>query len=129
MPKTIKCTTCNSQNAEGLNFCTTCGTRIGFPCPECGAIVPPDSRYCPSCAFLCGSGRFGKMQHKVEATQQVIKCPNCSAQVSSGRRFCTACGAKLQIPCPQCGTMVEPTAGHCTKCGYIGTMHNKENKK
>ncbi|MFC1905636.1 zinc ribbon domain-containing protein [Chloroflexota bacterium] len=115
----VKCTNCNASNAKGLNYCTNCGNRLGLPCPQCGSIVPPDSRFCPSCAALCGSGRFGKAQHKVEATNRVVDCPQCGLPDSSGRRFCTACGARLGIPCIQCGSIVDLTSGFCTSCGCI----------
>ncbi len=128
MPQTIKCTSCNSENAEGLRFCITCGSRLGAPCPQCGAIVPPDSRFCPQCASLCGIGRFGKMQHKIEATQQITNCPDCGLPDNAGHRFCTACGAKLGIPCPQCSTIIEPAAGYCVNCGYV-MEHLRGNKE
>jgi len=115
----VKCTNCSHDNAKGLNFCVNCGTRLGFPCPQCGAIVPPDSRFCPECASLCGSGRFGKTQHKVESINKAVYCPECGLPDSSGRRFCTACGARLGIPCPQCGVIIDLTSGYCPTCGSI----------
>ena len=33
-------------------------------CPKCGATVPPDSRYCKSCGYLCGRGRAGNTQRQ-----------------------------------------------------------------
>jgi hypothetical protein len=121
MQQTIKCANCNAENPGDFSFCATCGTRLGTPCPECGVIMPPDSRYCPNCAALCGSGRFGKAQHKIEATYQTVNCPNCGHPDNTGRRFCTACGARILVPCPSCGAKVEPTAGYCEKCGQIIT--------
>ncbi len=115
----IKCSHCNTDNAKGFSFCINCGNRIGAPCPQCGGIVPPDSRFCPHCAFLCGSGRFGKGQHKVETVYRAVSCPKCGLPDNSGRRYCTACGARLSIPCTQCGTMVDLTSGFCTACGCI----------
>ena len=121
MQQSIICTNCNSENHKDFKFCTRCGSRLGTPCPQCGAVVPPDSRYCPNCAALCGSGRFGKAQHKVEATYVAVNCPNCGHPDNTGRRFCTACGAKIVKLCPLCGAEIEPTAGYCEKCGQIIT--------
>ena len=129
MQQTITCTNCNSQNDKIFRFCTTCGARLSAPCSQCGAFVPPDSRYCPECAALCGSGRFGKTQHKVEATQQIINCPNCGSQDTSGRRFCIACGERLSIPCSQCGAIIELASGYCSNCGYTDTTQYKTDNK
>ena len=127
MQETTRCTKCNSLNSNEFQFCTTCGARLGIYCPQCGTIVPPDSRFCPECAYLCGSGRFGKTQHKIETTQQIIKCHNCNSQVISGRRFCTSCGSRLFVTCPNCGENIEPTTVYCIKCGHF--IQDKRNKK
>ena len=119
MQETTKCTKCNSLNSNDFQFCTTCGARLGVPCPQCGTIVPPDSRFCPECAFLCGNGRFGKTQHKIETTQQVINCHSCGSEIISGRRYCTFCGARLGVACPNCGETIEPTTVYCIKCGHL----------
>jgi predicted amidophosphoribosyltransferase len=118
MQQQVKCSNCSSFNEIGLRFCVTCGLRLGAPCPQCGLVVPSDSRFCPKCAHLCGEGRFGKAQHKVESTLQEIECPQCGAKSDSGRRFCSACGARLLSACPKCNTPVEPLFQFCVNCGY-----------
>jgi endogenous inhibitor of DNA gyrase (YacG/DUF329 family) len=125
----VKCSNCNELNPKGLNFCINCGARLGVPCPQCGKIVPADSRFCPYCAVLCGSGRFGKGQHKVDAIQKTVTCPQCGLPDNSGRRFCTACGGRLSIPCTQCGSMVDLTSGFCTVCGCIMQSHKDDTVK
>lgn len=54
----IACSECGAQNPAGYKFCGQCGAKLGIYCPNCGAAVLPDSRYCPSCAYLCGEGRY-----------------------------------------------------------------------
>ena len=54
------CSMCNTQNPPNFRFCGYCGVRLDNNCPNCGEIVPPDSRYCPNCAYLCGDGRRGE---------------------------------------------------------------------
>ena len=127
MQQRIKCTFCHTENEEGFHFCTYCGARLGSICPQCAAVVPPDSRFCPNCAFLCGDGRFGKTQHKVEVTRQEIICPKCGTPDHTGHRFCIACGTKLGIPCPRCDAIIEPRAVYCIKCGYY-LLHEKGKK-
>jgi RNA polymerase subunit RPABC4/transcription elongation factor Spt4 len=52
------CSKCDTQNPPDYKFCGTCGVRLDTFCPNCGAVVPADSRYCPNCAYLCGEGRY-----------------------------------------------------------------------
>ena len=54
------CFKCEAENPLGNKFCGQCGAKLGIGCPNCGAIVLPDSRYCPNCAYLCGEGRHGE---------------------------------------------------------------------
>jgi len=102
-----------------MNFCIRCGARLGNVCPNCGAIVPPDSRYCPNCASQTGIGRVGKYQHIVEGTDHPIICGRCGASNNSGRRFCTECGNRLIIPCPYCHNINVLPSGYCPDCGNI----------
>jgi RNA polymerase subunit RPABC4/transcription elongation factor Spt4 len=51
------CSKCGTKNEPDYKFCGTCGVRLDNSCPNCGAVVPADSRYCPNCAYLCGDGR------------------------------------------------------------------------
>lgn len=44
-------------------------------CPDCGAIIPEGSRFCPSC---------GKKLFK--------NCPNCGKEISIEQNFCNSCG-------------------------------------
>ena len=49
------------------------------PCPDCGALLDPDARFCPQC---------GK--------KLTLVCPECGAPVDLGSRFCKQCGHKLE---------------------------------
>lgn len=125
MQQTIKCDRCDRQNQAGMNFCIYCGARLGTLCQNCGAIVPPDSRFCPSCAALTGMGRFGKHQDKVEDADRLLRCVNCGTENESGKRFCRSCGAKLVIPCPVCHNINVMPSGYCPDCGKI-TVNGKK---
>jgi class 3 adenylate cyclase/tetratricopeptide (TPR) repeat protein len=50
-------------------------------CSKCGALVPPEQRYC---------GRCGAAMAR--------SCPGCGAANPAANRFCGACGAKLDAP-------------------------------
>lgn len=52
------CSKCGEENPPQYKFCGICGMKLDTLCPNCGAAVPADSRYCPSCAYLCGEGRY-----------------------------------------------------------------------
>lgn len=119
MQQVIKCGNCGAGNAGHFKFCSVCGTKLGMPCLQCGEIIPSDSRYCPRCGALSGEGRFGKMQHKVEAIDEPVYCPQCGQASTDGRRFCMGCGARMGINCPTCGTIIELTSGYCSKCGFM----------
>lgn len=125
MPEIVRCAHCNAENRLGLNFCTCCGSRLSTPCQNCGALVPPDSRFCPNCAALAGIGRFGKFQHKIENTDIAIKCRQCGTENTSGRRFCSNCGSRLVIPCPVCGNVNVLPSGYCPDCGNIVDRNDK----
>ena len=49
-------------------------------CPNCGALIADDSRFCAEC---------GK-----EVTQGNV-CPHCGASVGEGDAFCQNCGKSL----------------------------------
>ena len=52
------CSNCPTKNPPNYSFCGMCGAKLDTLCPNCGAAVPADSRYCPSCAYLCAEGRY-----------------------------------------------------------------------
>ena len=37
------------MNREGVRFCEECGARVALTCPNCGAEVVPDKKFCGSC--------------------------------------------------------------------------------
>jgi RNA polymerase subunit RPABC4/transcription elongation factor Spt4 len=126
MQQSIICEKCSSENEIGMNFCIRCGARLGTVCPNCGGIVPPDSRYCPGCASQIGIGRVGKYQHIVEGTDHNIVCSRCGTSNSSGRRFCAECGNHLVIPCPNCKNINVLPSGYCPDCGNIIEIKKKQ---
>jgi len=45
------CPGCGQSNAEGVKFCSSCGSKLDakIPCPTCGAELPPGTKFCGEC--------------------------------------------------------------------------------
>jgi hypothetical protein len=49
MHRTFQCNRCGGHNPSGQAFCSWCGTRFYFNCPNCGAWVNNAYHLCPNC--------------------------------------------------------------------------------
>jgi membrane protease subunit (stomatin/prohibitin family) len=82
------------------------------PCPKCGTLVPPTSRFCPNCGQVIGAP---------PAAAGGTPCPKCGQPVPPGVKFCPNCGASTAPPaprtCPKCGKSVVTTGKFCPECG------------
>lgn len=50
-PGGVACPKCRADNADGSRFCAQCGERLAHS-PQtckCGAILPPEAKFCSSC--------------------------------------------------------------------------------
>ena len=45
----MKCTSCQSDNREGVKFCEECGTCIAVECPACNTRIPLGKKFCGEC--------------------------------------------------------------------------------
>ena len=49
----VVCGNCNTANAPGAKFCSSCGTPLAVPkashCTQCGTANPPNARFCGNC--------------------------------------------------------------------------------
>ncbi len=45
----MQCTSCGSDNREGVLFCENCGAKLERACAACGAALSPDARFCGAC--------------------------------------------------------------------------------
>jgi len=45
----MKCLKCQFENREAVKFCEHCGTSLELVCPNCGAKLPLDRKFCGEC--------------------------------------------------------------------------------
>ena len=74
-------------------------------CPECGAQVPADSRFCTKCGSSLAAAQTGGV------------CAKCGAKLAPNAKFCAECGTPVVSVCPKCGAKLAPNAKFCAECG------------
>jgi membrane protease subunit (stomatin/prohibitin family) len=85
------------------------------PCPKCSTLVPPGSRFCPSCGYTMAPAA-------ASPTGPATPCPKCNTPIPAGSKFCPNCGAPAPPaggatrPCPKCQTPVPAGAKFCPNC-------------
>src|SRR5271154_2897097 len=50
--KTMRCSSCGSQNPEDRKFCGDCGAPLANRCRKCDAENPRGKRFCGDCGAL-----------------------------------------------------------------------------
>lgn len=45
----MKCSRCQTENANGARFCSRCGDVLARRCPRCATLRPPSDRFCSEC--------------------------------------------------------------------------------
>jgi len=89
------------------------GPGPGQPCPKCGTLVQPGTRFCPGCGNAMGAAPA--------AAATGPPCPKCGQPTTAGVKFCPNCGASLAPPparkCPKCGQDAPGTGKFCPACG------------
>jgi class 3 adenylate cyclase/predicted ATPase len=45
----VRCSNCESENADGKKFCGDCGTPLANRCPKCGVVNPSGKSFCGDC--------------------------------------------------------------------------------
>ncbi|HEV8714337.1 MAG TPA: adenylate/guanylate cyclase domain-containing protein, partial [Candidatus Binatia bacterium] len=51
----MHCPSCGIENAEGMAFCTECGTRLQPSCPRCGFENTARAKFCGKCGTALGA--------------------------------------------------------------------------
>ena len=76
-------------------------------CPECGADINGDARFCPNCG------------HQILVYR---RCAKCGKNLTPKASFCPSCGTPagsepMPQKCPHCGAENLPQASFCNQCG------------
>jgi class 3 adenylate cyclase/predicted ATPase len=50
----MQCPSCGFENADGMVFCTECGTRLQQGCPSCGFENTAQAKFCGKCGLALG---------------------------------------------------------------------------
>src|SRR6202011_2279136 len=46
----MRCSSCNTDNPQGMNFCGNCAAPLKGRCAQCGFDNPPSFKFCGECA-------------------------------------------------------------------------------
>ncbi|HKL80247.1 MAG TPA: zinc-ribbon domain-containing protein, partial [Mobilitalea sp.] len=61
-------------------------------CVSCGAEMPSNSTFCPSCG---SKNEIIDVTYTAAAATDTILCPGCGASLPSNTIFCPNCGSKV----------------------------------
>ena len=69
---------------QAMNSNNQQNQQVMIKCPNCGAVIPADSKFCPKCGYKL-----------VKDQPKTIECPNCHKQIPADSKFCPYCGYKI----------------------------------
>jgi membrane protease subunit (stomatin/prohibitin family) len=85
MPQEIKCPDCGNVLPKDSRFCPLCGHQqlVYSQCMSCGKNLPPNAAFCPRCG------------QAVDQKPRPVTCSKCGMENIQGATYCNKCGEKL----------------------------------
>ena len=62
MQQGIQCSKCGFNNPFGSKFCSHCGAKLLYQCPQCNGLLEPGLRFCPACGMALDWGGMVKQE-------------------------------------------------------------------
>ncbi|HYC07578.1 MAG TPA: adenylate/guanylate cyclase domain-containing protein, partial [Candidatus Binatia bacterium] len=63
----VRCASCEADNAAGARFCARCGSPLPMSCARCGSVLPAGARFCPICGQQVEVGEGAGESHAGDA--------------------------------------------------------------
>lgn len=144
--ESAKCKSCGSNNVVPESAVETTEDDIiaedsktnMTKCPECGASMEVDARFCEECGTELEHSELQKypgLDDTDTGETRITICPECGAQTEDGASFCKECGAKLEegvMYCSSCGKKIPNRTGFCAGCGvevHAGINRNVDSRQ
>jgi predicted amidophosphoribosyltransferase len=95
----VKCPNCGADLAFDTRFCSHCGVTIPNECPSCLNPLKAGLKYCAK----CGAALFSSIGQPIS-----LASPHHMSSQEAGisQMFCSSCGSQIlpeQANCPTCG--------------------------
>jgi predicted ATPase/class 3 adenylate cyclase len=69
--RSVRCSSCDLENAAGKKFCIGCGAALGLLCPRCGSGNPVQASFCGDCGIPLGRQPTAGTHLPAESEQKV----------------------------------------------------------
>ena len=111
----MNCTTCGISLADGLKFCTSCGTKVEpvMLCTSCGKVLKPNTKFCGGCGTAVAA------PVTVSSVDQPVVAPAVSSVLQS---IC-----QVKVTTPSGVFSFEVPASSIKQGEYIVELWDKEN--
>lgn len=123
----MRCLRCEFDNREGVSFCEECGAGLEQLCPACGAMIPPDRKFCGACGrALAATRRPAPTSASASPPPPPPPAPKVTAPRSATpRRAAEDCQLFASTGIPDEHSLKMKVWNHLKKFGEAGTTPRK----